>query len=104
MVFFRYSDVIAAGDVLRTDSYPVIDVAKGGGINGILDGLNRILDLAIPEFRSQGGTMVISGHGRLCDTGDGAHYRNMLAIRRDPLQDSIETGVTLQQVSPRSGP
>ena len=38
MVFFRYSDVIAAGDILATDEYPVIDVAKGGTIQGELDG------------------------------------------------------------------
>ena len=98
MVFFRYSDVISAGDILRTDSYPVIDVAKGGTINGVLDGLNRILDLAIPEFRSQGGTMVIPGHGRLCDTGDVANYRNMVAILRDRVQDMVEKGMTLEQV------
>ena len=87
MVFFRYSDVIAAGDILNTESYPVIDVAKGGTIKGVLDGLNHILDIAIPEFRSQGGTMVIPGHGRLCDTGDVANYRNMVAIMRDRIQD-----------------
>ena len=98
MVFFRYSDVISAGDILRTDSYPVIDVAKGGTIKGALDGLNHILDIAIPEFRSQGGTMVIPGHGRLCDTGDVANYRNMVAIMRDRIQDMIKKGMTLEQV------
>jgi cyclase len=98
MVFFRYSDVISAGDILRTDTYPVIDVAKGGTVNGVLDGLNRILDLAIPEFRSQGGTMVIPGHGRLCDTGDVANYRNMVAILRDRIQDMVNKGMTLEQV------
>ncbi len=98
IVFFRYSDVISAGDILRTDSYPVIEVDKGGSINGILDGLNRILDLAIPEFRSQGGTMIIPGHGRLCDTGDVANYRNMVAIMRDRIQDMIQKGMTLEQV------
>jgi glyoxylase-like metal-dependent hydrolase (beta-lactamase superfamily II) len=98
MVFFRYSDVISAGDILRTDTYPVIDVAKGGTIQGELDALNRILDLAIPEFRSQGGTMVIPGHGRLCDTGDLANYRNMVAILRDRIQDLINKGMTLEQV------
>lgn len=98
MVFFRYSDVIAAGDILRTDSYPVIDVARGGTVNGILAGLNKILDIAIPEFRSQGGTMVIPGHGRLCDTGDVANYRNMVAIMRDRIQDLINKGKTLEQV------
>src|SRR5580698_3496301 len=98
MVFFRYSDVISVGDILRTDTYPVIDVARGGTIQGELDALNRILDLAIPEFRSQGGTMVIPGHGRLCDTGDLANYRNMVAILRDRIQDMINKGMTLEQV------
>ena len=98
LVFFRYSDVIAAGDILSTTSYPVIDLAKGGSIQGALDGLNHILDIAIPEFRSQGGTLVIPGHGRLCDTGDVANYRNMVAIIKDRVADSIKRGMTLQQV------
>jgi glyoxylase-like metal-dependent hydrolase (beta-lactamase superfamily II) len=98
MVFFRYSDVVSAGDILRTDSYPVIDVAHGGTVQGALDGLNRILDIAIPEFRSQGGTMVVPGHGRLCDTGDVANYRNMVAILRDRIQDLINKGMTLEQI------
>jgi len=98
MVYFRYSDVIAAGDILNTESYPVIDVEKGGSLNGILDGLNQILDIAIPEFRSQGGTWIIPGHGRLCDIGDVANYRNMVAIVRDRIQDMISRGLTLAQV------
>jgi cyclase len=98
MVYFRYSDVIAAGDILRTDSYPVIELDKGGTINGVLDGLNQILDIAIPEFRSQGGTWVIPGHGRLCDIGDVANYRNMVAIVRDRIQDMIQRGFSLAQV------
>ncbi len=98
MVFFRYSDVLAAGDILNTESYPVIDVAKGGTINGVLAGLNHILDIAIPEFRSQGGTMIIPGHGRLCDIGDVANYRNMVAIMRDRIQDLKNKGMTLEQV------
>ena len=79
-------------------SYPVIDAAKGGSLQGILDGLNHILDIAIPEFRSQGGTMIVPGHGRLCDTGDVANYRNMIAIIRDRIQDMIKKGMTLDQV------
>ena len=98
VVFFRYSDVIAAGDILNTESYPVIDVGKGGSLQGVLDGLNNILDLAIPEFRSQGGTLIIPGHGRICDTGDVANYRNMIAIIRDRITDMIKRGMTLEQV------
>jgi len=102
IVYFRYSDVISAGEILSTTSYPVIDVAKGGSLQGILDGLNHILDIAIPEFRSQGGTMIVPGHGRLCDTGDVANYRNMIAIIRDRIQDMIKKGMTLDQVKAAS--
>jgi glyoxylase-like metal-dependent hydrolase (beta-lactamase superfamily II) len=97
-VYFRYSDVIAAGDLINTESYPVIDLAHGGSLNGILDGINHILDLSIPEFRSQGGTMIVPGHGRLCDIGDVANYRNMVAIVRDRIQNMIGKGMTLAQV------
>jgi glyoxylase-like metal-dependent hydrolase (beta-lactamase superfamily II) len=98
MVYFRFSDVIAAGDILNTESYPVIDTARGGSIQGILTGLNHLLEMMIPEFRSQGGTLVIPGHGRLCDTGDVANYRNMVSIIRDRIADDIKKGMTLQQV------
>jgi len=98
MVYFRYSDVIAAGDILSTTSYPLIDLAKGGTIQGALDGLNHILDIAIPEFRSQGGTLVSPGHGLLCNTGYVANYRNMVSIIKDRIADMIKKGMTLQQV------
>ena len=98
MVWFRYSDVISAGDIYSTTSYPLIDIDAGGSIQGILDGLNRILDVAYAEFRSQGGTMIIPGHGRLSDVGDVANYRNMMAIIRDRVQDMIQKGMTLDQV------
>src|SRR6516225_11867779 len=98
VVFFRYSDVIVAGDILRTDSYPVFDIDKGGSLNGVLDALTHILDVAVPQFRSQGGTLIIPGHGRLCDTGDVANYRNMVAIMRDRIEALIKRGMTLDQV------
>ena len=98
IVFFRYSDVISAGDVLSIATYPVIDLEKGGSIQGTVDGLNKILDIAIPQFRSQGGTYIIPGHGRLCDEGDVANYRNMVVKIRDRIQDMIKSGMTLQQV------
>ena len=98
IVFFRYSDVISAGDLLNTESYPRFDADKGGSLQGVLDGINHVLELAVPEFRSQGGTLIVPGHGRLMDTGDVANYRNMVAIVRDRIADMIKRGMTLQQV------
>jgi len=98
IVYFRYSDVISAGEVLSTTSYPAIDVAKGGSIQGEIDALNKILEIAIPQFRSQGGTFIIPGRGRLCDEGDVANYRNMVVKIRDRIQDMIKNDMTLPQI------
>ena len=98
LVFFRHSEVISAGDLFSTVSYPFIDVQKGGSIQGVIDGLNRILDLAVAEYRGQGGTWVIPGRGRLSDTADVASYRNMVTMMRDRLKDMIGKGMTLEQV------
>ena len=98
IVFFRYSDVIATGDIFTTTSYPPFDPKKGGSFQGVIDALNHIIDLSVPETRMQGGTMIIPGHGRLCDSADVAAYRDMLTIIRDRVQDLIKKGQTLQQV------
>jgi glyoxylase-like metal-dependent hydrolase (beta-lactamase superfamily II) len=98
IVHFRGTDVIALGDLMSTGSYPVIDVAKGGTINGVIEGLNRVLDMSIAEFRLEGGTLMVPGHGRLVDSADVAYYRDMLTIIRDRVEDLIKKGRTLEQV------
>jgi glyoxylase-like metal-dependent hydrolase (beta-lactamase superfamily II) len=97
-VFFRHSEVISAGNLFSTISYPLIDVAKGGTLQGVIDGLNHILDLAVAEYRAQGGTWIIPGRGRLSDTADVASYRNMLVMIRDRVRDLMKKGMTLEQV------
>ena len=98
LVFFRKSDVVSTGDLFVPDRYPVIDVAKGGSINGVVAAINRILDLTVPADKEEGGTMVIPGRGRLCDEADVVEYRDMLTIIRDRIQDLVKKGRTLEQV------
>jgi glyoxylase-like metal-dependent hydrolase (beta-lactamase superfamily II) len=98
LVFFRRSDVVSTGAIFVPDRYPVIDVAKGGSIHGELAALNRILDLTVPADKQEGGTMVIPGHGRLCDEADVVEYRDAMTIIRDRIQDLVKKGRTLEQV------
>jgi glyoxylase-like metal-dependent hydrolase (beta-lactamase superfamily II) len=98
IVQFRRSEVISAGDLFSTVSYPVIDVARGGSLQGVIRGLNHILDLSFAEYRSQGGTWIVPGHGRLADTADVASYRNMLVMVRDRVQDLMKKGKTLAEI------
>ena len=98
MVWFRGSDVLAAGDVFRTDTYPVIDLERGGTVQGEIDALNHIIDLTVPADKQEGGTMVVPARGRLCDEADVVEYRDMMTILRDRIQDMVKRGMTLQQV------
>jgi len=98
LVFFRHSDVVSAGDLFVTTTYPVVDLDRGGNIQGIIDALNRILDIAIPKDKQEGGTYVIPGHGRLCDEADVLEYRDMVTIIRDRIRDMVKKGMTLEQV------
>lgn len=98
IVQFRQSEVLAAGDVLNMTSYPVIDVDKGGTVQGIVDSLNWILDIAVVEHMMEGGTIIVPGHGRLTDSADVAYYRDMMTIIRDRVQVAMKKGLTLQQI------
>jgi cyclase len=98
IVYFRGSDVISAGDLFVTTSYPVIDLQRGGSLQGIIDGLNHILDIAVPAHHEEGGTYVIPGHGRICDEFDVVEYRDMLTIIRDRILALKKKGMTLDQV------
>jgi glyoxylase-like metal-dependent hydrolase (beta-lactamase superfamily II) len=91
--------VIAAGDIFTTTGYPFIDAQKGGSINGVVAALNTIIDIAIPDHKVQeGGTMIVPGHGRLCDEQDVIEYRDMVTIIRDRIQYLIGKGRTLDQI------
>jgi glyoxylase-like metal-dependent hydrolase (beta-lactamase superfamily II) len=98
IVFFRGSDVVSAGDIFRTDSYPVIDAARGGTIEGEINALNMILDITIPERNQMGGTRVIPGHGRICNESDVLEYRDMLVIIRDRMRNMLKKNMTLDQI------
>ena len=98
IVLFRGSNVLSAGDVFLTTGYPVIDLERGGSIQGEIRALNHILDLTVPRSMQEGGTMVIPGHGRLCDESEVSDYRDMLTIIRDRVQDMRKKGKTLAEV------
>jgi cyclase len=98
IVWFRKSDVVSTGDVFSTVTYPMIDLARGGSVQGILNALNNILDITFPAFNNQGGTLVVPGHGRICNESDVAEYRDMTTIIRDRIQSMIDKRMTLAQV------
>jgi cyclase len=105
IVFFRRSDVVVTGDILDTTRFPVIDIAKGGTIQGEIAALQKLVDTAIPSVpivSRDEGTLIVPGYGRLCDQLDVVEYRDMVTIIRDRIRDLKKQGLTLEQVKAAS--
>jgi cyclase len=100
-VLFRRANVIVTGDLFDPRRFPVIHTDAGGTIQGAIDGLNRLLELAIPPYPQpwlRERTFLVPGHGRISDSHDLLEYRDMVTIVRDVIQDMIDRGMTLEQV------
>jgi cyclase len=105
IVFFRRSDVIVAGDIFDITRFPVIDVDRGGSIQGEIDALNDLIALAVPSIPlpwKEGGTYVVPGHGRICEEAELVEYRDMVTIIRDRVQDMVTRGMNLAQIKAAS--
>ena len=109
MVLFRQSDVIVTGDTFDMTRFPIIDIARGGSVQGEIDVLNQLIDLAVPSIPlpwKDGGTIVVPGHGRLSQQAELVEYRDMVTIIRDRIRDMINQRMTLDQIrkaSPTKG-
>jgi len=102
IVYFRGSDVIVAGEIYSTRRFPLVDREHGGTVEGVLAGLNRILDIAVPAVVvnsfAEGGTLVIPGSGRLSDQDDVTEYRDMVHIVRARMVSLVKMTRSLEQV------
>jgi cyclase len=98
VVLFRGSDVLSTGDIFTPGAYPFIDVDQGGTVQGEIAALNHILQLTVPAKNQEGGTYVVPGHGRICDSADVVEFRDMVVIVRDRIQDLMKKGMTLDQI------
>ena len=92
LVYFPVNDVIMTGDFFRSLGYPNIDRANGGSMNGMIDGLGRVIALAGPKTR------IIPGHGDIVDRAGVMAHRDMMLAIRDRIAPLVSQGRTLEQV------
>lgn len=90
VVHFVDDNVIHTGDIFFNGWYPFIDSSSGGRIDGVLDGVDRILELCDADTR------IIPGHGALADVEDLRRYRALLVYVRDGIQASLDRGEDLE--------
>ena len=76
-VRFSKANVLHMGDLFFNGSYPFIDAATGGRMNGMIAAAEQALTIA------DTGTAIVPGHGPLADRAALERYRTMLATIRD---------------------
>jgi len=71
--------------------YPIIDLASGGSIDGMIHTLDQIL------ARIDGQTKIVPGHGPVATRADLEAYRKMLVQVRQSIESLIAAGKTIDQ-------
>jgi glyoxylase-like metal-dependent hydrolase (beta-lactamase superfamily II) len=92
VVRFREADVIYIEDFYRNFGYPFADQGNGGSIQGMVDAVDLIMDVAGPN------TTLVPGHGRLIREGDLLPYRAMLVDIMARVKALRDQGQSLEQV------
>ena len=92
VVSFPGHDILAVGDIYRSFGYPYVDLASGGTLAGILEGLSEILDRAGPA------TKIIPGHGPIVDRTAVAAQRDLILIVRTRVLKLVEQGKSVDEI------
>jgi glyoxylase-like metal-dependent hydrolase (beta-lactamase superfamily II) len=92
IVYFEKADVIHMGDVFFESGYPFVDLSSGGSVQGVIDGVNRALEMIGPN------TKVIPGHGKLSDRAGLIAYRDMLRTIVGRVAEAKAAGKSLEEI------
>jgi cyclase len=92
MVHFPAEDIIMTGDYFRSLGFPNIDIANGGSLKGMLDGIGYTIGLTGPK------TKVIPGHGVIVDRAGLIAHRDMILAIRDKIAPMVQQGKTVEEV------
>ena len=91
-VWFTGSNVLHLGDTFFAGAFPFVDVGRGGNVSGLIDSLNRIVELIDED------TKIIPGHGRVCGPAELATYMDMLVECRSRVAEALAAGKTLPEM------
>jgi glyoxylase-like metal-dependent hydrolase (beta-lactamase superfamily II) len=92
IIFFPKSNVVHMGDDFVTYGFPFIDVDSGGSINGMIDGVEKVIAQVPPDVK------IIPGHGPVSNLDDVRAYLTMLKGTRDAVEKALQQHKTLDQM------
>jgi cyclase len=92
VIFFPKSNVVHMGDDFVTYGFPFIDVNSGGSIDGMIDGVEKVIAQVPADVK------IIPGHGPISSVTDVRAYLEMLKGTREAVAKAIKDGKTLDQM------
>jgi cyclase len=92
VIFFPKSNVVHMGDDFVTYGFPFIDVDSGGSIDGMIDGVEKVIGQVPADVK------IIPGHGPISSVADVRAYLDMLKATRETVAQAIKDGKTLDQM------
>jgi glyoxylase-like metal-dependent hydrolase (beta-lactamase superfamily II) len=92
VIFFPKSNVVHMGDDFVTYGFPFIDTDAGGSIDGMIDGVEKVLAQVPADVK------IIPGHGPVSTVDDVKTYLVMLRGTRDAVAKALHEHKTLDQM------
>jgi cyclase len=92
IIFFPKSNVVHMGDDFVTYGFPFIDVEAGGSINGMIDGVEKVIAQVPADVK------IIPGHGPVSSVDDVRAYLKMLKETREVVAAALKESKTLDQM------
>ena len=92
IIFFPKNNVVHMGDDFVRYGFPFIDVASGGSVQGMIDGVEK----AVAQLPAD--VKVIPGHGALSNLDDVRSYLQMLKDTTAAVQKAMAAHKTVDQM------
>jgi glyoxylase-like metal-dependent hydrolase (beta-lactamase superfamily II) len=93
IVQFTKANVVHTGDAFVRYGYPYIDISSGGGVNGFINTLDKILSIIDDN------TKVIPGHGEVATKADVKKVRDNIADIRDQVAAALKKGKKIEDIA-----
>jgi cyclase len=92
VIYVAPANVAVVGDIFSNQFYPIIDLASGGSVDGMIHSVDRVL------AQTDAQTKIVPGHGPVATRADLQDYRDMLVHVRQRVKDLIAAGKTMDEV------
>ena len=91
IIYISPANVAVVGDIFSNHFDPIIDLASGGSMDGMIHSLDQILAQTDEQ------TKIVPGHGPLATRSDLQNYRDMLVQVRQRIKVLVGAGKTMDE-------